>query len=74
MMSRSFGEGHLGADWCARYFCNSPCNPSGELGMSIFNGLVDWLDRFFVPSTPYGAWWVSTFILCHVFDVEMSEV
>ena len=42
--------------------------------MSIFDGLVDWLDRCFVSSTPYGTLWVSTFILCHVFDVEVSEV
>ena len=74
MMSRSLGEGHLCVDWCAWYFCNSPCNPSGELGMSIFDGLVDWLDRCFVSSTPYGTLWVSTLILCHVFDVEVSEV
>ena len=35
-MSRLLGDGHFGTDWCARDFCNSPCNPSGELGMSIF--------------------------------------
>ena len=74
MMTHSFGDGRLCPDSCAQYFCNSTCNPSGELGMSIFNGLVDWLDRCFVSSTPYGTLWVSTFILCHVFDVEVSEV
>ena len=73
-MSRSLGEGHLCDGWCVWYFCNSPCNPSGELGISIFDGLVDWLDRCFVSSTPYGTLWVSTLILCHVFVVEVSEM
>ena len=27
-----------------------------------------------LTSTPYSSRWVSTFILCHVFDVEVSQV
>ena len=37
-----------------------------------FNGLGYLLDRCLLTSTPYGSRWVSTFILCHVFDVEVS--
>ena len=74
MMSRSLGEGHFGVGWCAWYFCNSPCNPSGELGMSIFTRCGHLRSCCFVTSTPYGTLWVSSFILCHVFDVEVSEV
>ncbi len=74
MMSRSLGEGHFGDGWCARYFCNSPCNPSGELGMSILTRCGHSRSCCFVTATPYGTLWVSTLISCHVFDVEVSEV
>ena len=74
MMSRLLFEWHFGCVWCARYFCNSPCNPSGELGMSILTRCGHLRSCCFVTSTPYGTLWVSSFILCHVFDVEVSEV
>ena len=74
MMSRLLGEGHFGLGWCAWYFCNSPCNPSGELGMSILTRCGHLRSCCFVTSTPYGTLWVSTLFLCHVFDVEVSQV
>ena len=39
-----------------------------------FGGIGYLLDRYLVTSTPYSSRWVSTFILCHVFDVEVSQV
>ena len=74
MMSRSLCEWHFGLGWCAWYFCNSPCNPSGELGMSILTRCGHFRSCCFVPSTPLGTLWVATLILRHVFDVDVSQV
>ena len=73
MMSRLLFEWHFGVHWCAWYFCNSPCNPSGELGMSILTRCGHLRSCCFVTSTPHGTLWVSTLILRHVFVVEVSS-
>ena len=39
-----------------------------------FNGIGYLLDRCLVTSTPYCSRWVSTLFLCHLFDVEVSQV
>ena len=39
-----------------------------------FGGIGYLLDRYLVTSTPYSSRCVSTSFLCHVFDVEVSQV
>jgi hypothetical protein len=75
MMFRSLGEGHLCHGWCAWYFCNSPCNPSGELGMSILTRCGHWRSCCFVTCNPRGEVAGSTcappvyFCDCHFLSV-----
>ena len=74
MMSRLLGEGHFGHGQPFSLSLDSPCNPFCSRGLSILYGL-GWLrGRCLLTSTPYGSRWVSTFILCHLFDVEVSQV
>ena len=72
MMSRLLGEGHKCPVQPFLLTRQLAVQPFLLTRLIDFNPLGYLLDRCLLTSTPYGSRWVSTFILCHVFDVEVS--